>query len=90
MIGGFEGFEMKDFVVFTSLAPIVFLTVRNRWPVLADLARCTPQLLRNPQGGVGDWKGLFKAQLCRFAGLVLGVHSKVHSALASNVAVLCR
>ena len=40
----------QEFTVFTTLSPLVFLTARKRWRVLADIARCTPKQLRNPQG----------------------------------------
>ena len=42
--------DAKEHVVFTSLGPLVHLVSRGRWHVLADMARCTRQLLRKPKG----------------------------------------
>ena len=39
-----------EYVVFTSLPPIVYLVGNQRWRTLADIPRCTPQLLRRPRG----------------------------------------
>ena len=42
----------RELTVFTSLAPVVFLTVRGKWPVLADMVRCTEQQVRRPRGAL--------------------------------------
>ena len=39
-----------QYPVFTSLPPIVFLAAHRQWHTLADIPRCTPQLLRRPRG----------------------------------------
>ena len=36
--------------IFTSLPPIVILVAHRRWHTLADIPRCTAQLLRRPRG----------------------------------------
>ena len=42
--------DQHEFVVFTSLHPLVVLIQRTKWHVLADVCRCAPDLLRRPRG----------------------------------------
>ena len=42
--------DQAAYPVFASLPPIVFLAARRRWHRLADIPRCTAQLLRRPRG----------------------------------------
>ena len=48
--------DQAAYPVFTSLPPIVFLVAQRRWHTLADIPRCTQQLLRRPRGvAVGNF-----------------------------------
>ena len=47
---GLENLELAEYTVFTSLAPVVFLMMRGKFNILADMARFTPKLRRNPRG----------------------------------------
>ena len=63
-----------EFPVFTSLGPIVLLVARDKWHTLADLPRCTPELLRRPRGREGIvshevWLQGFGLEISMFQGL---------------------
>ena len=42
--------DARSHVVFSSLGPLVHLVAHRKWRVLADMARCTTQLLAKPKG----------------------------------------
>ena len=63
-----------EFPAFTSLEPIVLLVARDKWHTLADLPRCTPELLRRPRGREGIvsrevWLQGFGLEISMFEGL---------------------